>query len=101
MLTISRTKRVLGILINLITFNFLFVGNIVLLATKRTTLGGLVVGYKFSEEGSLVIYFFTLLLMNVGNYFTLGILWLVDVITMEKRDGTFAEKLADIKKIEA
>ena len=102
MLTVSRTRRVISILINTLTFNFLIIGNLILLFTKRTNLGGIVTGWRFNNGGTkIVIYYFTLILSGIGYALTLMILWIVDIVTLGKRDGTFAEKMAGIKKVNA
>ena len=99
MLTVSRTRRFLGVLINVITLNGLVIGNLILAFTKNTTVGGLVMGYKWNKGGaSMVIYFFSLIVMGFAYALTFYILWLVDVITMQNRNGTFAEKIAGIHK---
>lgn len=99
-MTISRGKRVLGLLINLITLNGLFLGNLILLLTSGRTVGGLVAGYKYQNGGiRILVLWITKVLAALLTVITFGIFWLVDVITMEKRDGTFAESWASNIKV--
>lgn len=95
---VSRTKRFFAGLINGLTLNGLLLGGLILLMTKRTSFGGLIMGYKF-EGGSLVKLFFTKMLMAIGYMVTFSILWFVDVIGMGNRNGTFAEKMAGVEKV--
>lgn len=97
MLEVSRSKRFLAFFINYITLNGLIIGGIICLITKRTSLGGLIVGYKF-EGGSLLLLFFAWLLVGLLYVFTLYIMFFVDIIGMGKRNGTFAEKWSGTHK---
>lgn len=96
---ISRTKRFIGGLVNFITLGLLIIGNPILLITGRTTIGGIVSGYKYDTNGSLILLYFAKILVAIGYGLTLGILWIIDVIGMDKRNGTFAEKLVGISKV--
>ena len=95
---VSRKRRFFAGLINALTLNGLLLGGLILLMTKRTSFGGLIMGYKF-EGGSLVMLFFTKILMAFGYAVTLSILWWVDIITMSSKNGTFAEKMAGVEKV--
>lgn len=101
-MTISRGKRVLGLFINMITLNGLLLGNLILLLTSGKTIGGMVAGYKYDTAGpQLVVLLVTNILSAILYMITLGIFWIVDISTMQNRDGTFAEQWASIKKVEA
>ena len=94
-MTVSRGKRVIGLLINLITFNGLFLGNLILLLTSGRTVGGMVAGYKYQNGGlKILVLWLTKVLAALLTVITFGIFWIVDVVTMDKRDGTFAESWA-------
>ena len=100
-MTISRGKRMLGLLINVITLNGLVLGNLILLLTSGRTIGGMVAGYKYDKSGpELVILLVTDILSAILYVITFGIFWIVDISTMQNRNGTFAEKWADTRKVE-
>lgn len=98
MLEVSRTKRFLAFLINYVTINGLIIGGIYCLVTKRTSLGGLVIGYKF-EGGSLFKLFLFQLLTALLYVFTFYIMFIVDAVGMGKRNGTLAENWSDTRKV--
>lgn len=96
-------------LMSIYAINFLVVGTLQLicLITKSTTVGGLVMGYKFfdnskSEDakiGSLIKLGLFYILLGFLYMITLGIFWIVDVSTLGKRDGNFGEKWANVRKV--
>ena len=99
-MTISRGKRVLGAIVNSITFFGLGIGNLFLLLTAGKTVGGLVADYKY-EKGGMALLKLAIMKMAVMALYgiTLGIFFVYDIVTMEKRDGTFAESWADNRKV--
>ena len=99
-MTITRKQRTIGFLINLITLNGLIIGNLILLLSSGKTVGGLVAGYKYQEGGAkVVMLYFTKMLATILYFVTFGIFWIFDVVTLEKRDGTFAESWAGNLKV--
>ncbi|MCP4337280.1 MAG: hypothetical protein GY679_05560 [Mycoplasma sp.] len=101
---ISRTKRFIAFLINNLA-NVIIIGliiNFILIFTKSKTIGGSVMGFKhkFAEPilGQLM-YFVSLAIALFLYIITLGILWIVDVVKMDKNKGTFAEKFSGCEKI--
>ena len=100
-MTISRGKRVLGFLINTITFQGLIIGNLILLLTSGKTVGGLVAGYKYESAGAKILVLWIMkMFAGVLYVITFGIFWIVDIATMTKKDGTYGEKWADNKKVD-
>lgn len=96
-MTISRGKRVIGGIINA----KLWIGNLILPFAKKTTIGGLVAHYEFEKDGfDLVILFLFKCLSGLITIFTFGIFWIVDICTMQNRNGTFAEAWANNRKVE-
>ena len=98
---VSRTRRVISFLVNTFTFNFLLIGNIILLITRRTTLGGVVTGYKYDKSGSMIIYGLMVILFDFLYALTFMILWIYDVVTLKIRGKTLPEKFAGVKKVNA
>ena len=99
-MTISRGKRVLGFIINVITLNGLFIGNPILLLTSGRTVGGIVAGYKFEKAGvEIILLWIMKILVGVLYVITFGIFWIIDIVTMGNRNGTFAESWANNRKI--
>ncbi|WKX02436.1 hypothetical protein [Candidatus Mycoplasma mahonii] len=99
-MTITRGQRFIGFLINLITFNGLGIGNLILLLTSGRTIGGIVAGYKYEHGGiEIVLTWLVRILISFLILFTLGIFWIVDIATMEKRDGRFYEAWSNNRKI--
>ena len=99
-MTITRGKRFLGLIVNMITLNGLMIGNLILLLTAGKTVGGLVAGYKYENGGSKILLLWIMKMLVAILYgITLGIFWIYDIATMEKRDGTFAEAKAGNLKV--
>ena len=97
---VSRTRRFIGTLINVITFNFLIIGNLYLLFTKGKTLGGSVMGYKYSKSGieTMVKILVGLIISGFMWGITFGIMFIYDVVTMSQRNGWLWENWLDCKK---
>lgn len=79
--------------------------NLVFIFKDHQSIGGKAMGYKWvsrDEEDVNVIklglfIFASALLSSI----TLGIFWIVDIATLQNRNGSFAEKWAGVKKVEA
>lgn len=101
MLTVSRGKRFLGSFINVITLNFLFIGNFIMVAAKGQTLGGAALGYKYENGGLLTLLkiWGGMIISGLMYGFTLGIMFIVDLVTMGKRDGWMWENWFECKKV--
>lgn len=100
MLQVSRGKRFLGSFINAITFNFLIIGNFVLMLTSGKTLGGLAMGYKYEQAGfiALIKVWAGLIVSFLLYGITFSIFFWVDLGMMGKRNGWSWEKWFDIRK---
>lgn len=80
--------------------------NILLLLVKSTTIAGLILGYKYVDKDSkenlslskLILLGLCQFLNQICYSITLGIFWIVDVTTLQKRNGTYAEKWANVVK---
>lgn len=101
MLTVSRGKRFLGSFINIITLNFLFIGNFIMVAAKGQTLGGAALGYKYQNNGLLTLLkiWGGILISNFMYILTFSIMFWVDLATMGKRDGWMWENWFECKKV--
>ncbi|CAM9147212.1 hypothetical protein MYMA111404_03915 [Mycoplasma marinum] len=101
---VNRTRRFFAVIVNsiaAITIIGLIV-NLVMIFTSSKTIGGIVLGYKykFSTPGiGQFLYWIMLMVMGFLYGLTFGILWIVDVVMMDKNNGTFAEKIVGVKKI--
>lgn len=75
-----------------------------LVISKHQSFGGKMLGYKWvnAKDGSDDIKIVKLFLVTFGygilTFITLGILPIIDVITLSKRNGTYWENWANVKK---
>ena len=93
---VSRTRRFAAALINGFTLNGFIIIGLILLIAKRTSVGGLVMGYKF--KGSLVALWLCKILAWILYGITFSIFFWIDIIGMGNRNGTFAEKWSGCRK---